>query len=167
NLILTLKTCTKDILGNPGLNWSYPEVNNKDWWGNITSTGIKIGNTFYANGSQITRSYTEKGADYGFVFDIVQFDNSINLEINNVKMANKEIQFQSNAMTPQNIEFADGSQYQGVNVEGGTIPAIWTIRGTAANPMIKIVISRFGEVTMFGSKNSGGKLYPLRLKSGT
>lgn len=167
DLVLTLKTCTKDVIGNSGLNWNYPESKEWDWKENKWQTGIYIDNKFYKNGSQITRTYTEKGADYGFVFDIVELDNSINFEVNNIKMANKEIQFQSNAMTPQNIEFVDGSQYQGTNTEGGTIPAIWTMTGTTANPIVKIVISRFGEVTMFGSKKSGGKLYPLRLKSGT
>lgn len=122
---------------------------------------------FYANGSKIERVYTEKGADYGFVIDLYQLDNSFNFEVNGKSMATREIQFQSNAQTSQNIEFEDGSQYQGANVEGGSVPAIWTIRGSAATPMVKVVISRTGEVTIFGSKKSNGKLYPLRLKQGT
>lgn len=161
NLILTLKTCTKEVTGNSGLNWSYPAVTRRG------RTGIEINGVFYANGSKIERVYTEKGADYGFVIDLYQLDNSFNFEVNGNRMATREIQFQSDAQTSQNIEFEDGSQYQGANVEGGSVPAIWTIRGSAATPMVKVVISRTGEVTIFGSKKSNGKLYPLRLKQGT
>lgn len=165
NLILTLKTCTKEVAGNSGLDWSYPEVTK--WVNWVKKVGIEINGRFYENGSKIERVYTEKGADYGFVIDLYQLDNSFNFEINGQSMATREIQFQSNAQTAQNIEFEDGSQYQGANVEGGSVPAIWTLRGNAATPMVKVVISRTGAVTMFGSKKSYGKLYPLRLKQGT
>lgn len=167
HLILTLKTCTEDVKGNPGLDWNYPEYVNKNRFGYVIDKGIMVGTKYYKNGEQLTREYVEKGADYGFVIDIERLDNSFNLEINGSKMADKEIQFQSDAATAQNIQFEDGSQYQGKNVEGGNVPAIWNLKGTPTNPIVKVVISRTGEVTMYGSKESGGKLYPLRLKNGT
>jgi len=40
------------------------------------------------------------------------------------------------------------------------------MKGTDTNPLIKLVISRTGEVTMFGSKTNGGPLYPLVLTNG-
>ncbi|MNI97543.1 hypothetical protein D3C73_1562070 [compost metagenome] len=40
------------------------------------------------------------------------------------------------------------------------------MQGTAANPLIKLVTSRTGKVTMFGSKTSSGPLYELVLVNG-
>lgn len=169
DLDLTLKTCTQNVSGANGLDWNYAYTT-----GDCTSgtTGCKSGITkdgiFYANGKTISKTFTAPSADYGFVLDLTSLDNSFNMEVNNVKMATKEIQFQSNAMSPQNIQFADGSKYEGINTEGGAnIPAVYNMTGTAANPVVKIVISRFGEVTLFGSKKSGGPLYPLVLMPGT
>ncbi|ULT23679.1 hypothetical protein KUH03_31660 [Sphingobacterium sp. E70] len=39
--------------------------------------------------------------------------------------------------------------------------------GSAANPVIRVVISRTGEVTMYGSKSNSGELYPLVLTQGS
>ncbi|MEN5233516.1 hypothetical protein [Sphingobacterium faecium] len=169
DLDLTLKTCTQNVSGANGLDWNYAYTTGDCTSGN---TGCKPGITkdgiFYANGKTISKTFTAPSADYGFVLDLTSLDNSFNMEVNNVKMATKEIQFQSNAMSPQNIQFADGSKYEGINTEGGAnIPAVYNMTGTAANPVVKIVISRFGEVTLFGSKKSGGPLYPLVLMSGT
>ncbi|MNI97625.1 hypothetical protein D3C73_1563040 [compost metagenome] len=47
------------------------------------------------------------------------------------------------------------------------MPQIYSMTGTAANPIIRVVISRDGKVTMFGSKSSGGALYPLVLTQGS
>src|SRR5690606_32703975 len=100
--------------------------------------------------------------------DIYELDNAFNLEVNGVKMADQEVQFQSDAYSSaQNIEFEDGSQYEGINTEGGSnIRSIYRLKGTKENPLIRILISRNGEVNMLGSKRSGGPLYTLRLKNG-
>lgn len=169
DLDLTLKTCTQDVSGANGLDWNYPEQK-----GDCTSgsrgckPGIIKDGIFYANGKTISKTFTAPSADYGFVLDLTTLDNSFNMEVNKVKMATKEIQFQKNAMSAQNIQFADGSKYEGINTEGGAnIPAIYDMQGTAANPIVKIVISRSGQITMYGSKKSGGPLYPLVLMTGT
>ena len=40
------------------------------------------------------------------------------------------------------------------------------MKGNSTNPLVKVVISRTGQVTMFGSKTSGGPLYELKLVNG-
>lgn len=109
----------------------------------------------------ITKTMTQPGTNGGFQFDIYELDNSFNMEINGVKLAEYEIEFQSDS-TPDpgiNIEFEDGDQY-----EADTDGAIWQMLGNSDNPLIRVKISPTGSVTMFGSKTSGGALYPLRFK---
>jgi len=160
-LHLNFRTCTEDVTQEKLLDWHHPQyVRNGE-------RGIKIGSTFYPNGSTIKKTIYAPSADYGFVFDITELDNTFNMEINGDKLASREVQFQIDAMTSQNIKFEDGSKYEGTNVEGGTIPAVYNMVGTAARPVVKVVISREGEVTMYGSKSSGGILYPLVLFNGT
>jgi len=157
DLKLNFKTCTRDVTSS-AMDWSYAEVIR---WGQV---GIVKDGTFYRSGSVIDRSFTAPGADYGFVFDITELDNAFNMEANGVKLAKQEIQFEVGASSTQNIQFADGSKYQGKDVETGkNIEPIYNMKGTAAAPLVKLVISRTGQVTMFGSKVSGGKLYPLVL----
>lgn len=166
NLILTLKTCTKNVSDLKGLNWYYPEVIKNG------QKGIMFDGSFKKNGTVISFDYIDAGADYGFVYDITHLDNALNLSVNGQPILGTdvtltEIQFQTNAaLTSQNIEFADGSQYEGTNVEGGKIPAIYSMEGTSSRPLLRIVISRYGEILIYGSKKSGGELYPLRLKNG-
>lgn len=163
NLNLNFKTCTQDVSGADDLNWRYPE--SKNFWGQV---GIYIGSTFYKNGSTISKTINAPGADYGFLFDITELDNAFNMEVNGVKLATKEIQFQRvNGSSSQNIRFKDGSIYEGANSQGGAdIAAVYTMKGTETKPLVKIVISRFGEVTMFGSKVNGGPLFELELFNG-
>ncbi len=160
-LHLNFRTCTQNVTSERLLDWHHPEVikNGKK--------GIEIGTTFYPNGSTISKTIDAPSADYGFVFDMTELDNTFNMTINGDKLATREVQFQSNAMTTQNIKFADGSMYEGNNVEGGTIGAVYDMVGTANRPVVKVVISRTGQVTMYGSKKSGGILYPLVLFNGT
>ncbi|MEN5233514.1 hypothetical protein [Sphingobacterium faecium] len=169
DLDLTLKTCTQNVSGADGLDWDYAETKGDCTFGNFgCKVGITVNGVFLANGKTLSKSFTAPSADYGFVLDLTKLDNSFNMEVNGVTMANKEIQFQINAASPQNIQFADGSKYESVNTQGGAnVPSIYSMTGTAANPLIKIVISRFGEVTLFGSKSSGGPLFPLVLMTGT
>src|SRR5690554_5487336 len=113
------------------------------------------------SGTTVSETITQPGTNGGFVFDIYELDNSFNMEINGVVLAAYEIEFQSNG-TPApgiNIEFADGDQY-----ETNTGGAIWQMSGTTENPLIRVQISSNGVVTMYGSKTSGGELYPLQFK---
>lgn len=113
-----------------------------------------------SNGQTVT--FDAPAADRGFIFDIYTLDNSFNLNINGTNIASNEIQFTATeAALAQNIRFADGSLY-----ESGGVPAIWTITGTASNPSVRVVISQSGNITLFGSKVSGGPLFPLTLFNG-
>lgn len=161
DLKLNFKTCTQDVTSD-GLNWSYPETTFRG------KKGIMKDGTFYANGSTIERIFTAPVANYGFVFDITELDNAFNMEVNGIRLAKQEIQFQNaGASSKQNIQFADGSKYEGTDVQTNKrIGNIYDMKGTASKPLIKLVISRTGEVTMFGSKTSGGELYPLILTNG-
>ncbi|MCA5006182.1 hypothetical protein [Sphingobacterium bovistauri] len=169
NLILTLKTCTEAVNGLNGMNWSYDEDKKGNNSGIYLPRDQRNGwfdDGFRRNGEVISFTFNEAGADYGFVYDITELDNAFNLEVNGkpifgTDILRNEIQFQNNAtLTTQNIEFEDGSQYQSDDV-----PSIWNLKGTSDKPIVKVVISRFGEVLMFGSKVSGGTLYPLKLKN--
>ncbi|MDF2477443.1 MAG: hypothetical protein K0S24_2926 [Sphingobacterium sp.] len=160
DLKLNFKTCTQDVTSD-GLNWSYPAVTVGG------KTGIRVDGVFYRNGTTISKNFTAPAADYGFVFDITELDNAFNMEINGVKLAKSEIQFEVGASSAQNIQFLDGSKYAGTNVQTGKrIDQVYNMQGTAANPLIKLVISRTGKVTMFGSKINGGPLYELVLVNG-
>ncbi len=158
NLNLNFKTCTQPVTGGADLNWTYP----------ASGGGAVVDGVTRPAGYVLTKDLTAPGADYGFVFDILQLDNSFNMEINGTKLATQEIQFESGiAIAPKNVRFEDGSEYNGTNTEGGaTLPQIYNMVGTATNPIIRVVISRSGEVKMYGSKSSGGVLYPLALTQG-
>jgi len=159
NLNLNFKTCTEEVTGGANLNWNYPASGN----------GANVNGTIIPSGGTVEQTLTAPGADYGFVFDIVQLDNSFNMEVNGTKLATQEIQFEGNiAIAPKNIRFADGSEYAGTNTAGGSnIPQIYSMTGTATNPIIRVVISRDGTVNLYGSKSSGGELYPLVLTAGS
>ncbi len=160
DLKLNFRTCTQNVTSN-GLDWSYPATTSGG------KTGIMKDGKFYANGTTIDRNFTAPAADYGFVFDITELDNAFNMEVNGVKLAKQEIQFEVGASSAQNIQFVDGSKYAGNNIETGKrIDQVYNMKGTSAAPLIKLVISRTGQVTMFGSKTSGGPLYELKLVNG-
>ena len=94
---------------------------------------------------------------------IYGLDNSFNMNINGVDLATSEIEFQSSG-TPApgiNIRFVDGDEYE-VDTEG----TIWQMAGTEENPLIRVEIAANGDVSMFGSKVSGGPLFPLALFNG-
>lgn len=124
-------------------------------WSNTTPNGaVESGNT-------LSKTITQPAANYGFVFDIYELDNSFNMEINGVKLAVHEIEFQSSDTPgPINIRFADGDKYE------GNTQLIWQMKGTADRPLIRVMIGPTGKVSMYGSKLSGGKLYPLVLFNG-
>lgn len=158
NLNLNFKTCTQPVTGGANLNWNYL----------ASGSGANVNGTVVPNGGLVTKTLTAPGADYGFVFDILEMDNSFNMEVNGILLSTQEIQFEGGiAIAQKNVRYSDGSVYGGNNVEGGTIQQIYDMAGTATNPLIRVVISRTGEVTMYGSKTSGGALYPLVLTQGS
>jgi uncharacterized repeat protein (TIGR01451 family) len=108
-----------------------------------------------------TVTFAQPATDYGFQFDIYSLDNSFNLVINGTQLASQEIEFQASGTAGQNIRFVDGSIW-----EDGTVPDIWELTGSASAPIVRVVISPTGVVTMYGSKTSGGPLFPLELFNG-
>lgn len=163
-LNLNLKTCTEDVSAPGLLNWNYKAVTQG-------GPGIRDENgVFIKNGNAITRTIIAPPADYGFVFDIYQFDNAFNMEVNGVQLAIKEIQFQRYNKDPvggihQNIRFKDGSYYDGKNVEGGNIRPIYdaSMVGNSDSPLLRVIIDKNGQVKIYGSKVPKGPLYELEL----
>ena len=124
-----------------------------------------LGETFSAEGGA-PKVFNQPATNFGFVFDIYTLDNSFNMNINGINLASSEIEFQQES-TPApgiNIRFMDGTTY-GTGGATGT-QKIWQMTGTSVDPLIRVVISPTGAVTMFGSKVSGGPLFPLELING-
>jgi hypothetical protein len=123
----------------------------------IDPTPFSISSTSPTVGTRQT--FNMPATDFGFVLDITNLDNSFNMIINGIQLATQEIQFQKSAGT-QTVAFQDGSKYE----EGG-IPAIWQMGG---GTIARVVISKTGQVSMFGVKttNGGTQLYPLVLING-
>ncbi|MVW90822.1 hypothetical protein FCL53_02415 [Elizabethkingia meningoseptica] len=107
------------------------------------------------------QTFEMPATDFGFVFDIHELDNSFSLIINGTPMATNEIQFEAGNDPVRNIRFKDGTIW-GV----GGIPQIYSMTGTQQNPLVRVVISKDGNITMFGSKTGGGPLFPLELTNG-
>jgi hypothetical protein len=168
NLVLKFRVCTQNVTSD-GLNWRYPEETwevreNRKW---VTYKGIIKDGIKYPNNSIITNQFLAPQANYGFQFDITELDNAFNMKVNDNYIfgtsASQQIQFQTNNTlgTVRNIEFIDGTEYS----EDG-IDEVYDLVGTAQNPLIRILISRNGEVTILGSKTNGGPLMQMRLKNG-
>lgn len=109
----------------------------------------------------VSTTFSEPATNNGFVFDIYTLDNSFNMKINGFNLTTKEIEFQSSGTSGINIKFTDGSQY-----EAGGIGTIYSFNGSPAKPMIRVVISASGVVSIFGSKTTNGPLFPLTLFNG-
>ncbi|MCX2681606.1 gliding motility-associated C-terminal domain-containing protein [Galbibacter sp. EGI 63066] len=112
-----------------------------------------------SDGESVT--FNQPATNYGFQFDIYTLDNSFNLNINGVDLATQELEFQSSGTSGINVRFQDGDEYE-TDTEGD----IWEMNGTASAPLIRVVISPSGTISMFGSKTSGGSLEPLELFNG-
>ena len=110
-----------------------------------------------ANGN--SQSFSAPAADLGFIFDVYTLDNSFTLTVNGASISSSELQFQPNQT--DNVRFMDGSRYG-----NGGIPQIYGMTGTAANPLVRIIIHKNGAISMYGSKTSGGPLHPLQLYNG-
>ena len=110
-----------------------------------------------ANGN--SQSFSAPAADLGFIFDVYKLDNSFTLTVNGASISSSELQFQPNQT--DNVRFMDGSRYG-----NGGIPQIYGMTGTAANPLVRIIIHKNGAISMYGSKTSRGPLFPLQLYNG-
>jgi hypothetical protein len=110
-----------------------------------------------SNGTTV--SFSAPSADLGFIFDVFTLDNSFNLNINGVKLAVNEIQFQPDQT--DNIRFADGSRYG-----NGSVPQVYNMTGNSTKPLVRIIIHKDGSVNMYGSKAGNGELYSLELYNG-
>ncbi len=110
---------------------------------------------FVRDGNTVNFSLPATGD--GFVLDVTSLDNSFNIVVNGTTLTTNEIEFQTDQMA--NIRFQDGSQY-GIN----GIPEIYQF-GTAnpQTPLLRFVIDRNRNVSMFGSKVLNGPLFPLAL----
>ncbi|MBA5630499.1 lectin-like domain-containing protein [Moheibacter lacus] len=130
--------CTQQVAGQD-FGWTYPD----------------------GTPSPVTEIFNQPSTNYGFVLDIYTLDNSFNMEINGTNIANQEIEFQSSGTSGINVRFIDGDEYE-TDTEGD----IWEMTGTEENPLIRVVISPSGTISLFGSKTSGGSLFPLELING-
>ncbi|WP_180269101.1 fimbrillin family protein [Sphingobacterium sp. 1.A.5] len=165
NLIIKIKSCLQDVT-SADLNWDYDGTS----WrvGRTTYYGIYKDDErrYYQNGELIYNEFTAPEANYGFQFDIIQFDNAFNMKVNGKHIFSNsdrdQIQFETvgGPGGTTNIEFEDGTQY------GENMDMIYDLRGTLERPILRIMISRNGEVKMFGSKVNNGPLFPLKLKDG-
>ncbi|WP_166333119.1 hypothetical protein [Sphingobacterium chungjuense] len=110
-----------------------------------------------------SQTFSAPAADYGFTFDIHRLDNSFNLRINGTLLATSELQFQSGVTSlPRNVQFADGTVWGENN-----IPQIYNMTGSASAPILRVIISATGDISLLGSKSaSGGNLQQLRLSNG-
>ncbi|OPC06131.1 hypothetical protein BAS09_00620 [Elizabethkingia ursingii] len=155
--------------GTPQDNFSITDVNITP--GNQYNLVVKLGpcrkelyreyfEMFYPGGSSgppVNRTLTLASTDLGLIFDIYNLDDSFNLTINGTQIAQNEIYFGES----RGIVFADGSKY-----ESGGIPKVWFMTGSRDKPVVRVVINRDGKVSMYGSKSSQGRLYPLVLAPG-
>lgn len=153
NLNIDVQTCRTEILG-----LDIDETYRVNGSGAIDN---KIG-TVYNSGDLVEKLLNAPCADYGFQFDIYELDNTFDMDINGIKIGSKEIQFQT---SERNVQFVDGSIYEENNAFE-IVGAIWSLSGTAVNSIVRVIISSDGKVTLFGSKVSGGPLFPLVLTNG-
>ncbi|PVH26902.1 hypothetical protein [Sphingobacterium corticibacter] len=107
-----------------------------------------------------SQTFTAPAADYGFTFDIHRLDNSFNLRINGTLITTRELQFQSGISSlPRNVRFADGALWG-----EGNVPQIYNMSGSANSPILRVIISATGDISLLGSKSAnGGNLQPLTL----
>ncbi|WP_379964588.1 hypothetical protein [Epilithonimonas sp. UC225_85] len=104
-------------------------------------------------------NFSAPAADLGFIFDVYTLDNSFNLNINGTNLSTTKLEFQPDQT--DNVRFLDGATYG-----SGSVPQIYQMTGSAAAPLVRIIIHKNGAVNMYGSKVGGGPLSPLQLYNG-
>ena len=113
----------------------------------------------YSSTNGTVTNFSAPAADLGFIFDVYTLDNSFNLNINGTNLSTTKLEFQPDQT--DNVRFLDGNTYGSANV-----PQISSMTGTAAAPLVRIIIHKNGAINMYGSKTSGGALFPLQLYNG-
>lgn len=135
-------------------------------------------------------TFTLPAADYGFVFDIYELDNSFDMKINGVHILASERMLQECSglsptwtgatWKPHDVPFKDinfeepknnnDRNFRNIRFQDGTLYGtknvqenIWEIKGNAQNPAIRVVIGKDGSINLFGSKVSNGPLFPLEI----
>ncbi|WP_400261864.1 hypothetical protein ACFX5U_20120 [Sphingobacterium sp. SG20118] len=169
NLNLEYKVCTGEVVTS-GMDWNFLIYGNPGDGAVIRNFIVndvfQVGPFNAANGSIISKEITAPGADYGFVFNIYSLDNSFNMNVNGVNIANQELQFEvfeAGLGTAQTIGFTDGTRHG-----AGGIPQVWAngMAGNYAmqtNPLIQVNIDQAGNVTVFGRKSADGELLPMKM----
>lgn len=159
-----------------------------------------IGGVVFNLSNGNSQTFSAPAADYGFVFNITDLDNSFGMNINNQDLIQKRHTVQtrtrertrnafeiwpawgnfpawpsdpapnSGTWSAAELEFENISDIkrQNVRYEDGTVYGnnslnIWNIKGTLENPSIRVIISKTGQVSLLGSKDSEGSLYNLQL----
>jgi len=106
------------------------------------------------NGTTVTNT-ASNGRGKLFI-DFISIDNSFNLTINGTDIA-PEFQFQPGA--PGNFaRFDTGFTYGQAGV-----PQLWSMTGSLANPILRVIIDSDGHLELFGAQSSGGPLVDLTL----
>jgi len=113
----------------------------------------------YSSTDGTVTNFSAPAADLGFIFDVYTLDNSFNLNINGTNLSTTKLEFQPDQT--DNVRFLDGNTYG-----NGTVPQIYQMTGSAAAPLVRIIIHKNGAVNMYGSKVGGGPLFPLQLYNG-
>lgn len=121
------------------------------------TTTVKGSDFFVEDGE--TKRFEMPATDYGFQFDIYKLDNSFQLNINGVNLANEEIDFQPDSGGSKlNIEFLDGVRHG----DAGT-NQIYDITGDKNSPVVRVKIAPDGAVSLQARKSNSDKaLYEMR-----
>ncbi len=118
--------------------------------------------TSFETSNGTTTTFNAPAADKGFQFNIYKLDNSFNLNVNGVDLVPDQIQCHGsgNPGESQLIFEADNSGYG-----SGPNDNIWIIQGTKSSPVIQLIISDDGNVSIRGKRNTGGILEPMAIRA--
>lgn len=123
-------------------------------WEECTFIATTTQNFSSSGGTSVTNTASSgRGIMY---IDFISIDNSFNLTVNGTNIAT-EFQFQPGA--PGNFARFD----TGFTYGQGGVPQLWSMTGTLANPMLRVIVDADGNLKLFGAQSSGGALVPLTL----
>ncbi|MDM1371505.1 DUF7507 domain-containing protein [Myroides marinus] len=148
--------CYQDIVGK-GFGWFY-------------KAGAK------PNGTNVVEKFEQPATDGGFVVDIYRLDNSFNMIINGVPLYKEELEFETGHAN-RNVRFKSDKKRFG---EDG-VNAVWNVnkhpngiesdvsnldledRLNNPTPVIRVNIDKWGNVTLFGKRNTNAALEELEV----
>lgn len=105
-------------------------------------------------------------SDLGYSIDFYKVNHSFQVLVNQNSISSMDLQFKNTNGFISNVRFADGDQYGVHTTHNGVTVPIWEMEGTEENPLIRLRITPAGQVYLYGSKTSGGELFPLVLEGG-